>query len=84
MPRPSLSGLNSPDDDDRVADLQYGNVYEFAVGHNVSAVARVDETNQCRTVRTAWVPKAQVERVEPANLAGIMLGMEKLAALVVA
>ena len=44
VPRPSLSGLNSPDDDDRVADLQYGNVYEFAVGHNVSAVARVDRS----------------------------------------
>jgi len=81
VPRPSLSGLNSLDDDDRVADLQYGNVYEFAVGHNVSAVAMVDEANRCRTVRTAWVPKAQVERVEPANLAGITLGMERLAAL---
>ena len=33
------------------------------------------------TVRTAWVPKAQVERVEPADLAGITLGMEKLATL---
>src|SRR5262249_39772636 len=42
VPRPSLSGLNSSDDDDRVADLQYSNVYEFAVGHNVSAVARVN------------------------------------------
>ena len=81
VPRPSLSGLNSSDDDDRVADLQYGNVYEFAVGHNVSAVARVDDANQCRTVRTAWVPKAQVERVEPAAMTGITLGMEKLAAL---
>ncbi|HKI20543.1 MAG TPA: hypothetical protein VKA15_21825, partial [Isosphaeraceae bacterium] len=81
VPRPSLSGLNSSDDDDRVADLQYANVYEFAVGHNVSAVARVDEHNQCRTVRTAWVPKAQVERVEPARLTGITLGMETLATL---
>ena len=81
VPRPSLSGLHSPDDDDRVADLQYANVYEFAVGHNVSAVARLDGANQCRTVRTAWVPKAQVERVEPAKLSGITLGMEQLAAL---
>ena len=80
-PGPSLSGLNSSDDDDRVADLQYGNVYEFAVGHNVSAVATVNEANQCRMVRTAWVPTAEVERVEPARLTGITLGMEKLAAL---
>ena len=49
VPRPSLSGLKSSDDDDRVADLQYCSVYEFAVGHNVSAVARVDANNQCRS-----------------------------------
>ena len=81
VPRPSLSGLKSSDDDDRVADLQYCSVYEFAVGHNVSAVARVDANNQCRVVRTAWVPKALVERVEPAAMTGITLGMEKLATL---
>ena len=74
VPRPSLSGLNSEDDDDRVADLQYGDVYEFAVGHNVSAVAELDEQRRCRTVRTAWVPKAEVERVEPASLQGIDAG----------
>ncbi|WP_406694809.1 DISARM system helicase DrmA [Singulisphaera sp. Ch08] len=81
VPRPSLSGLNSSDIDDRVADLQYGNVYEFAVGHNVSAVAKIDASNLCRTVRTAWIPKAEVERVEPAKLTQITLGMESLAKL---
>jgi hypothetical protein len=79
--RPSLSGLRSSDDDDRIADLQYADVYEFAVGHNVSTVASVDASNECHTVRTAWVPKARVERVEPAELTGIELGMESLAAL---
>ena len=41
----------------------------------------VDDDEPCRTVRTAWVPKAQVERVEPAKLAGITLGMETLGRL---
>ena len=81
VPRPSLSGLSSEDDDERVADLQYGDVYEFAVGHNVSALAELDEQRRCRTVRTAWVPTAEVERVEPASLQGIELGMEALARL---
>ncbi len=57
------------------------NVYEFAVGHNVSAVARLDEANQCRTVRTAWVPRPRLSAVEPEKLPGITLGMENLATL---
>ena len=80
-PRPSLSGLNSDDDDERLADLQYGDVYEYAVGHNVSAVAEMDEHRRCQTVRTAWIPTAEVERVEPASLQGIELGMEALVRL---
>ena len=43
VPRPSLSGLDSDDDDDREADLQYRDVYEFAVGHNASAIAEIDD-----------------------------------------
>jgi len=81
VPRPSLSGLDSSDDDARIADLQYRGVYEFAVGHNVSTVADVDAQGRCREVRTAWVPKAEVERVEPAKLAGVTLEMEAIAAL---
>jgi hypothetical protein len=81
VPRPSLSGLNSDDPDDREADLQYRDVCEFAVGHNASASAEVDDDCHCRVVRTAWVPHALVERVEPSKLAGITLGMESLANL---
>ena len=79
--RSSLSGLNSPDLDDREADLQYRDVCEFAVGHNVSASAEVDDHCGCKVVRTAWVPHALVERVEPSRLEGITLGMESLARL---
>ncbi len=81
VPRPSLSGLHSEDQDDREADLQYRDVCEFAVGHNASATAEIDDHCRCRLVRTAWVPHALVERVEPSKLAGITLGMESLASL---
>ena len=81
VPRPNLRGLNSNDDDERVADLQFRDACEFAVGHNVSAVARGDEHCRCSEVRTAWVPSAEVERVEPAEIVGVELGMEALAAL---
>src|SRR5207245_10079106 len=35
VPRPNLRGLQSEDWDERVADLQYRDVGEFAVGHGV-------------------------------------------------
>ncbi len=81
VPRPSLSGLHSEELDDRQADLQYRDVYEFAVGHNVSAMSEIDADEVCRVVRTAWIPRAEVERVEPAKLQGIVLGMETLGRL---
>ena len=80
-PRPSLSGLRSEQADDREADLQYRDVYEFAVGHNVSAKSEIDAEGHCHVVRTAWVPEAEVERVEPAKLQGITLSMEALGKL---
>ncbi len=80
-PRPSLSGLKSGEPDDRQADLQYRDVYEYAVGHNVSARSDLDADGRCRVVRTAWIPRAEVERVEPARLEGVTLGMETLGRL---
>ena len=39
VPRPDLHGLGSRDRDESVADLQYRDVVEYSVGHNVSAMA---------------------------------------------
>lgn len=66
--------------DQRVADLQYRDVCEYAVGHGVSPAW--DETDgRCETVRTTWIPSAEVERVAPSQIAGVELGMEELGAL---
>jgi hypothetical protein len=81
VPRPNATGIDSPEWDDRVADLQYRDVFEFAVGHGVSARAVVGEDGRCLEVSTEWVPTAAVEKVEPTRLDGVELGMEALAAM---
>ena len=77
--RPNLRGRHSDDWDERVADLQYDDAVEYAVGHNISAVAVIDPDSRCRRVRTAWMPTADVEKVVPDNRSGVQLGMEALA-----
>jgi hypothetical protein len=85
VPRPDLRGWTSPNAtaewDDRVADLQYRDVYEYAVGHGVSAEAKTDEEGKCYEIRTVWMPVAEVERIAPANISDVELTMEKLADL---
>lgn len=78
--RPNLRSLESDDWDERVADLQYREAYEFAVGHSV-ATDCVVEDGQCRTVRTSWLPTAEVEKVAPSKIPGVTLEMESLALL---
>ena len=61
--RPNLRGLDLEDWDERVADLQYADCYEFAVGHGVAATA-LHEQGKCNLVSTVWIPSAEVEKVE--------------------
>ena len=81
LPRPDLHGLESDDWDDRLADLQYRNAFEYAVGHGVSTAADVQPDGSCSRVRTCWMPKAAVELVAPASIEGVELSMERLAEL---
>ena len=62
--RPDLRGVISSDPDERVADLQYRDAFEYAVGHGVSARALPVKSGGCRSVETAWIPRAEVERIE--------------------
>ena len=82
IPRPNIRGLREADDvDERVAELQYRDVFEYAVGHNTSAHATPGPDGHCRTVATCAIPSAEVERVAPAEIHGVELGMEVLACL---
>jgi hypothetical protein len=79
VPRPNLRGMGVDDWDEQVADLQYRDAFEYAVGHGVATCARVVE-GACREVETTWLPSAEVEKVDPATI-DIELSMEALAAL---
>ena len=83
VPRCDLSGLRANDDDRRIADLQFRDVSEYAVGRNTSAGwAPPDEDGRVHIVWTDHLPTAEVERVEPnETIAGVEFGMEALAAL---
>ncbi len=80
VPRPDPRG-GGDDWDERVGDLHYRDVFEYAVGHGIAAEALTDPDGDCRRVRTTWLPGAEVERVAPARLTGVELGMEALGAL---
>ena len=67
--------------DEQIGDLQYRDVFEYAVGHGVAADARLDEAGRCFEVRSNWLPQAEVERVEPAAITTVELRMEALATL---
>ena len=64
LARPDIRGLFTNDWDDEVADLQYRDCGEYSVGHNVSTEACLDG-GVCRVARTCWIPRAEVERVDP-------------------
>ena len=82
IPRPNIRGLrNSDDRDERIADLQYRDAFEFAVGHGVATHAEVGRDGDCHKVTTCWLPSAEVERVAPGEIEGVELAMEALASL---
>ena len=80
VPRPNLHGLDSHDWDERLADLHYNDITEYAVGHNVSTTAEVTN-GECQRVRTEWMPQVSVERTEPAHINDVEFGMEPLGSL---
>lgn len=78
IPRSDPRGGESIDWDEAVASVQYRDEYEFAVGHNVSVIAK-SEGKSCTKICTTWIPTAEVARVAPAYIPGIELSMEALA-----
>jgi hypothetical protein len=85
--RPDLRGIAFPgetDSDERIADLHYRDVLEFAVGHGVATVAEEEEDGTCRRVRSTWIPLAEVPRVDHADqetIGAVELSMERLGAI---
>ncbi|HEY4591775.1 MAG TPA: DNA/RNA helicase, partial [Thermoanaerobaculia bacterium] len=79
--RPNRADGDADDWDARVADLQFRDRCEYAVGHGVSVAAVPPEDGgPVTTVRTAWVPCAEVPRVVTGPAVGVT-AMEDLADL---
>ena len=79
VPRPNLRGRDTGDGDERVADLQYRHVFEYAVGHGTGTHAALVDS-ECHEVWTTWMPTGEVAKVAPARIAGVETSMEALAA----
>lgn len=80
--RPDLRASEEDSDwDDMVADLQYRDVCEYAVGHGVSTTAEKSDDGTCLLIKTTWIPSAEVEWVAPAVIADAELKMETLATI---
>ena len=80
VPRPDPRGAQAADWDDQVADLHYADTPEYATGHGVSADWEVVD-GACRTLRTAWIPTADVEETKTAGVPGAELSMDALGGL---
>lgn len=83
--RPDPRGLgevsNIDEWDERVGNLHYRDVHEFAVGHGVATVADETEPGVCRKISTTWIPQAEVERVSPNEKISSEFRIEELALL---
>jgi hypothetical protein len=77
LPKPELRSFEKAEWDELVADLQYRDIHEYAVGHGVATEAKeIDLT--CKSVKTCWIPSAEVERIAPADIPSVELEMEAL------
>ncbi len=79
-PRDDRASYDASDPDERLADLHYGDVCSFAVGHNTSADwCTPDENGRIVTVFTNPIPCQEVEKLgADIDVPGVERGMEKL------
>ena len=79
--RPDPRGTDDRGDhDEQVANLQYRDVSEFAVGHGIATHAD-ENVSVCHRVATTWMPRATVERVDPMAIPDVEFNMEALGGL---
>jgi hypothetical protein len=78
--RPNLQSLGSDNWDELVADLQYRDDRDYAVGHNIATHANVHQ-GICNSVKTVWIPQAEVEKVAASKIEHVELSMDALGQL---
>jgi hypothetical protein len=80
VPRPDLRGSQAAEWDEQVADIHYADTPEYATGHGVSAEWDIVD-GDCRLLRSAWIPSAEVEKTDTVPVPGVLLSMAELGAL---
>jgi hypothetical protein len=79
-PRDDRASYDSPDPDERLADLHYRDVYAYAVGHNSSGDWAPDAEGRVTTVFTNPLPVQEVEKLgADIDQPGVARDMENLA-----
>ena len=91
VPMPDLRGAGATEFDERMADLHYRDAPEYAVGHGVSPDWEFDGDSEdddepggdrpCRRLRTEWIGRARVERVETEDVPDAVRSMDALGEL---
>ena len=91
VPMPDLRGAGATEFDEQVADLHYRDAPEYAVGHGVSPDWEFDGDSEdddepggerpCRRLRTEWIGRARVERVETEDVPDAVRSMDVLGEL---
>jgi hypothetical protein len=79
--RPNRQGEDATDWDDRVADLQFRDRAEYAVGHGIAVTPLPAVDGKVTRVRTTWLPQTEVRRVVTHDEPGVETDMEALGAL---
>jgi hypothetical protein len=69
--RPNMAELNSTEFDAQVADLQFQDLAEWAIGHGVATRA-FEQNGVCSRVSTCWIPEQAVARVQAAGSEPLM------------
>lgn len=80
VPRADLRGTLAEHWDELVADLHYSTRPEYATGHAVSADWDLTD-GKCHTVRTTWIPSAEVEKTATVEFEGLEVRLDALGAL---
>jgi hypothetical protein len=81
VPRPNRKGETSKDWDGKIADIQYRDRFELAVGHGVSVEVPTQEEGPVRHVHTTWLPRAEVRKVTTRKIEGAVTSMKTLSEL---
>lgn len=84
VPRSDMSAADSNDPDEQIADLQFRDAMEYAVGHGVSVdlpEGPDPATGRVTRVRTCWIPRYEVRPVVAHSEPGVTVDMDQLASL---